>query len=221
MTKAEVFDTIERVAVVPAVRVNDAEQARYAGEALVRAGIPIAEITMTVPDGLGVISYLAEMLPELVVGAGTVLDAEMAQRCIGAGAKFLTSPGLVFDVVETAVKNGVLVFPGALTPSEVIAAWKAGADFVKIYPCAQVGGYAYLRTLKVPLPQVPMIASGGVNLQNGMNYLLSGATALGVGGDLIPREALERRHEQQIHELARRYHALVRDTRALKAGERE
>jgi 2-dehydro-3-deoxyphosphogluconate aldolase/(4S)-4-hydroxy-2-oxoglutarate aldolase len=217
MDKVAIRARIEEIGVVPAVRVNDAEQARYAGEALVRAGIPIAEITMTVPRGIEVIAHLAKSLPDMVVGAGTVLDAEMAERCIDAGALFLTSPGLVMEVLEVAVRRQVVVFPGALTPSEVIAAWKAGADFVKIYPCAQVGGHAYIRALKVPLPQVPLIASGGVSLQNGVNYLLAGAAALGVGGDLIPRDALERRHEQQIHELARRYVALVKETRTLKA----
>lgn len=204
--------------VVPAARVNHPEQARYAGEALVRAGIPIVEITMTVPNGIEVIAHLAKELPELVVGAGTVLTAELGQRCLDAGAMFLTSPGLVLDVVELALKKDVAVLPGALTPSEVIAAWKAGGDFVKVYPCSQVGGHAYIRALKIPLPQIPLIAAGGVNLQNGMHYLQAGASALGVGGDLIPREALEKQHELQIHELARRYLALVRETRALHTG---
>ena len=219
MTKPEVCASIERAGIIPAVRVNHADQARYAGEALKRAGIPIAEITMTVPEGIEVVSQLAKALPEFVVGAGTVLDAELARRCIGAGAKFITSPGLVLEVVEVAVKNDIVVFPGALTPSEVIAAWKAGADYVKIYPCSQVGGWQYIRALKVPLPQVRMIASGGVNLQNGAHYLQAGAVALGVGGDLIPREALERRSEQQIHELGRRYLAMIREVHALRAGE--
>lgn len=218
MTKAQVRARIEETAVIPAVRVNDTEQAQYAGEALVRAGIPIAEITMTVPKGVEVIAHLAKELPGLVVGAGTVLDSELAKRCIDAGARFITNPGLVVEVVETALRHDVLVFPGALTAGEVIAAWKAGADFVKIYPCGLVGGPQYIRALKVPLPQVALIASGGVNLQNGANYLLAGASALGVGGDLIPREALERRHEHQIHELARRYHTMVKETRALKSN---
>lgn len=216
MTKSEVRARIEEIGVVPAVRVNDAEQARYAGEALVRGGIPVAEITMTVPGGIEVISYLAKHLPGLVVGAGTVLDSGLARRCIDAGAKFLTTPGLVLEVVESAARLDVLVFPGALTAGEVIAAWKAGADLVKIYPCSQVGGPGYIRALKVPLPQVPLIASGGVNLQNGAQYLHAGASALGVGGDLIPRDALERRHEEQIHELARRYRVMVGETRALR-----
>lgn len=215
MTKTAIRARIEEMGVIPAVRVNNAELARYAGEALVRGGIPVAEITMTVPGGIEVISHLAKHLPGLVVGAGTVLDADLARRCIDAGAKFLTSPGLVLDVVETAARLGVVVFPGALTAGEVIAAWKAGADFVKIYPCSQVGGPAYIRALKVPLPQVPLIASGGVNLQNGAQYLQAGAAALGVGGDLIPRDALETHHEEQIHELARRYRVMVGETRGL------
>ena len=115
-----------------------------------RAGIPIAEITMTVPKAIDVISHLAKKLPDMVVGAGTVLDTETAQRCMDAGAKFLTSPGLVTEVVEFAVKKDVVVFPGALTPTEVITAWKAGADFVKIFPCAQVGGPVYLRRSRCP-----------------------------------------------------------------------
>jgi 2-dehydro-3-deoxyphosphogluconate aldolase / (4S)-4-hydroxy-2-oxoglutarate aldolase len=148
------------------------------------------------------------------VGAGTVLDVQTAQRCIDAGARFLTSPGLVTEVVEFAAKNDVVVFPGALTPTEVIAAWKAGADYVKIFPCAQVGGPVYLRSIKVPLPQVPLIASDGVNQVSAFNFILAGATALGIGHELMPHEAVIRRHEEQIHELARRYLGMVKDARA-------
>jgi 2-dehydro-3-deoxyphosphogluconate aldolase/(4S)-4-hydroxy-2-oxoglutarate aldolase len=186
----------------------------YAAEAVNRAGIPIAEITMTTPNAIEVIAHLAKFLPDMVVGAGTVLDTGTAQRCLDAGAKFLTSPGLVLEVVEFAATHDLVVFPGALTPTEVITAWKAGADFVKVYPCAQVGGHSYLRTLKIPLPQIPLIASGGVNLQNGMNYLLSGACALGVGSELIPPDALRVRREQQIGELSRRFLAMVNDARS-------
>jgi 2-dehydro-3-deoxyphosphogluconate aldolase/(4S)-4-hydroxy-2-oxoglutarate aldolase len=160
-----------------------------------------------------VISHLAKKLPDMVVGGGTVLDTETAQRCLDAGAKFLTSPGLVTEVVEFAVKKDVVVFPGALTPTEVITAWKAGADFVKIFPCAQVGGPVYLRALKVPLPQVPLIASGGVNQLSAFNFILAGATALGIGGELMPLEAVQRRNEEQIQELARRFIGMVRDAR--------
>jgi 2-dehydro-3-deoxyphosphogluconate aldolase/(4S)-4-hydroxy-2-oxoglutarate aldolase len=218
MKKAEVRARIEEIGIVPAVRVSSPEQARFAVEAVNRAGIPIAEITMTVPNAIDLISHLAQTLPEMIVGAGTVLDTETARRCVDAGARFLTSPGLVMEVVDFAVKKEVVVFPGALTPTEVITAWKAGADFVKIYPCAEVGGHIYIRALKVPLPHVPLIASGGVNQLSAANFIRAGATALGIGGDLIPREALQRRQEAQINELARRFLAMVKGTRAEMAG---
>jgi 2-dehydro-3-deoxyphosphogluconate aldolase/(4S)-4-hydroxy-2-oxoglutarate aldolase len=214
MNKVEVRSRIEEIGIIPAVRVMTAEHAHFAVEAVNRAGIPIAEVTMTVPDAISVISRLAKSLPEMVVGAGTVLDTDTAQRCLDVGAKFLTSPGLVMEVLEFAVKNDVVVFPGALTPTEVITAWKAGADFVKIFPCAQVGGPLYIRALKVPLPQVPLIASGGVNQTTAANFIRAGATALGIGGELIPPEALLRRQEQQIQELARRFLKMVTATRA-------
>src|SRR5579862_9293305 len=174
MNKVEVRSRIEEIGIVPAVRVTTAEHARFAAEAVNRSGIPIAEITMTVPHAIEVISHLTKSVPEMVVGAGTVLDIETAQRCLDAGAKFLTSPGLVMDVLEFAVKNDVVVFPGALTPTEVITAWKAGADFVKIFPCAQVGGASYIRALKVPLPQIPLVASGGVNQLTAANFIRAG-----------------------------------------------
>jgi 2-dehydro-3-deoxyphosphogluconate aldolase/(4S)-4-hydroxy-2-oxoglutarate aldolase len=213
MKKSEVRSRIVDTGIIPGVRVNATDDARFAAEAVHRAGIPIAEITLTVPKAIEVISHLTKKLPDMVVGGGTVLDTETAQRCLDAGAKFLTSPGLVTEVVEFAVKKDVVVFPGALTPTEVITAWKAGADFVKIFPCAQVGGPVYLRALKVPLPQVPLIASGGVNQLSAFNFILAGATALGIGGELMPLEAVQRRNEEQIQELARRFIGMVRDAR--------
>jgi 2-dehydro-3-deoxyphosphogluconate aldolase/(4S)-4-hydroxy-2-oxoglutarate aldolase len=168
---------------------------------------------------LQVISHLTHSIPEMIVGAGTVLDIETAQRCLDAGAKFLTSPGLVLEVVEFAVKNEVAVFPGALTPTEVITAWKAGADMVKIFPCAQVGGDSYIRALKTPLPQVPIIASGGVNQQTAFNFILAGAAALGIGGALMPKEALRLRQEELILELARRFTKMVKDARRRMSGQ--
>lgn len=213
MNKEHVHARIEEVGIIPAVRLHSAEHARYAAEALHRAGIPIAEITMTVPGALEVISDLAGSLPEMVVGAGTVLDVETAQRCVDAGAKFLTSTGFVAEVAEFARKKGVLVIPGALTPSEVIHAWKAGADFIKIFPCGPLGGENYIRALKAPFPQVPMVAAGGVNQQTALGYILAGASALGVGGELIPKEALQQRQEERVHELARRFLAKVKEGR--------
>jgi 2-dehydro-3-deoxyphosphogluconate aldolase / (4S)-4-hydroxy-2-oxoglutarate aldolase len=212
--KEQVRARIEEIGILPAVRVGSAEHARFASEALHRAGIPIAEITMTVPGALEVISDLAQSLPEMIVGGGTVLDVETAQRCVDAGAKFLTSTGYVPEVVEFARKKRMLVIPGALTPTEVIMAWKGGSDFIKIFPCAPVGGENYIRALKVPFPNVPLIAAGGVNQQTASHYILAGASALGVGGELIPREALEHRQEERIHELARRFLARVKDARS-------
>lgn len=213
MNKEHVHARIEEIGIIPAVRMRSAEHARYAAEALHRAGISIAEITMTVPGALQVISDLARDLPEMIVGAGTVLDVETAQRCVDAGAKFLTSTGFVAEVVEFARKKNVLVIPGALTPSEVIHAWKAGSDFVKIFPCGPLGGEDYIRALKAPFPQVPMVAAGGVNQQTALGYILAGASALGVGGELIPKEALQQRQEERVHELARRFLAKVKEGR--------
>jgi 2-dehydro-3-deoxyphosphogluconate aldolase / (4S)-4-hydroxy-2-oxoglutarate aldolase len=218
MNKTEVRSRIEEIGIIPAVRASEPEHARFAAEAVYRSGIPVAEITMTVPGAAEVISHLAQSLPDMVVGGGTVLDIETARRCLDAGAKFLTSPGLIMEVVEFAVKNDVVVFPGALTPTEVIMAWKAGADFVKIFPCSQVGGEGYIRALKGPLPQVPLIASGGVNQQTTVNFILAGATALGIGGELIPKEALVRRQEHRIYELARRFLTMVKEARAQKTA---
>jgi 2-dehydro-3-deoxyphosphogluconate aldolase/(4S)-4-hydroxy-2-oxoglutarate aldolase len=216
LTRSEVRNRIEEIGILPAIRVSAAERARFAVEALNSAGIPLAEITMTVPRALDVITQMTRSLPNMVIGAGTVLDTETARRCLDAGAHFLTSPGFVPEVVEFALKNDVVVFPGALTPTEVITAWKAGADFVKIFPCAEVGGYHYIRTLKVPLPQIPLIASGGVNQQTAYDFILAGASALGIGEQLIPHEALYKRKETQIQELARRFLNMVKDARSQK-----
>jgi 2-dehydro-3-deoxyphosphogluconate aldolase/(4S)-4-hydroxy-2-oxoglutarate aldolase len=214
MKKAEVRARIEEIGIIPAIRVATPEDARFAAEVVNRSGIPIAEITMTVPGALDVIAHLAKSLPEMVVGAGTVLDIETARRCLEAGAMFLTSTGLVPEVVEFALKNDIVVFPGAMTPTDVIAAWKMGADFVKIYPCGPLGGPRYIRALKLPFPQVPLIATGGVNQRTAGDFILNGATALGIGSDLINPEGLPLMMEQQIRELARRYLKIVKTARA-------
>src|SRR5271170_7343522 len=214
MKRQEVRARIEEIGIVPGIRVSTAELAVYAAESVNVAGIPIAEITMTIPGAVDVIAQLTGKYPDFVVGAGTVLDAEAAKRCLDAGARFLTSPGLVPEVVDFALKNDVVVIPGALTPSEVIAAWKTGADFVKVFPCAPVGGHKYIRALKLPLPQVPLIASGGVDQVTAPKFILAGASALGIGAELLPLEALQLREETWIHELARRFTGMVQDARA-------
>lgn len=218
MKEEEIRARIEEIGIVPAVRVGSAEHARYAAETVARSGIPIAEITMTVPGALGVIADLVKNVPEMIVGAGTVLDVETAQRCVDAGAQFLTSTGFVREVVEFARKREMPVIAGALTPTEVIQAWQAGSDMIKIFPCAPVGGASYIRALKVPFPQVPMIAAGGVNQQTALDYMLAGATALGIGGELIPKEALQRKQNHRIRELAKRYLAMIKEARRRMAG---
>ncbi len=219
MTKTEVHARIEEIGIVPGIRVSSHERARFAAEALYRSGIPIAEITMTVPGAAEVISDLATAFPDMIVGAGTVLDAETAHRCFEAGAKFLTSTGFVPEVVDFALKHRLVVFPGAMTPTEVVTAWKSGADFVKVFPCGPLGGPNYIRSLKQPFPQIPLIATGGVNQQTATNFILAGATALGVGSELINPEGLPIMREEQIRELARRYLRMVADGRARKTGD--
>jgi 2-dehydro-3-deoxyphosphogluconate aldolase / (4S)-4-hydroxy-2-oxoglutarate aldolase len=218
MNREQIHARIEEIGIIPGVRVSNPDSARYAAETLHHAGIPIVEITMTVPDGTHVISDIAKTHPHMIVGAGTVLDKMTALRCLDAGAKFLTSPGLVVEVVEAALEHNVVVFPGALTPSEVIAAWKTGADFVKVFPCASVGGHSYIRSLKVPFPQIPLIASGGVNQHSAANFILAGASALGIGNELIPQEALQHKQQEQIQELSRRFLHIVKTARAQVAS---
>jgi 2-dehydro-3-deoxyphosphogluconate aldolase/(4S)-4-hydroxy-2-oxoglutarate aldolase len=213
MTREEVKACIEKIGIFPGIRVDSAEQALYCAQTLYAAGIPIAEITMTVPGAMNVIGELAQRFPDMVVGAGTVLDKETAERCLDSGARFLTSTGLVPEVLGSALRRGVVAIPGALTPTEVIAAWKAGADYVKIYPAAALGGDLYIRSLKLPLPQVSLIAAGGVNQETATGYILAGATALGVGSELLPKEAIRRRQDQRIHELARRFLGFVQEAR--------
>jgi 2-dehydro-3-deoxyphosphogluconate aldolase/(4S)-4-hydroxy-2-oxoglutarate aldolase len=205
MNRKFIRTRIQEVGIIPSIRVSSADDARFAAESLSQGGIPIAEIAMTVPGAVQVISDLAKSSPDMIVGAGSVSDAETARRCLDAGAKFLTTDGLIPEVVEYATMEDVVVFPGALTPTEVIAAWRAGSDFVKVVPCAAVGGEKYLRALKAPLPQIPLIAAGGVNQQTAAGYILAGAAALGIGEALIPWEAVALRQSGRIRELARRF----------------
>jgi 2-dehydro-3-deoxyphosphogluconate aldolase/(4S)-4-hydroxy-2-oxoglutarate aldolase len=214
MTKTEVCAKIQSVGLIPAVRVSTPEDAWLAAEAVSRGGIPIVELTMTVPKAADLIAHLLQKHPQMVVGAGTVLDVETARACLGAGASFITSPGLDLPTIEFVVKQGVAVLPGALTPSEVMAAIKAGADFVKIFPCTQLGGPAYIRALRAPFPTVSFIAAGGVNQQNAGEYIQAGVAAVGIGAQLIPPRAIEAKEPEWIVELARRFSHIVSQLRA-------
>ena len=214
MTKHEICARIEEIGIIPAVWVSSEADALFAAESLAGGGIPILEVTVEGPETLELIARLTSTHPEILVGAGTVLDAEMARRALDVGARFLTSPDFNYSIVEFAVKEDLAVIPGALTPSEVVTAWRVGSDFVKVFPCSQVGGEKYIKALKKALPQIPLVASGGVTQHTAAGFVLAGAAALGVGLDLIPPDAITRRQVERIQELSRRFLAFVKDARA-------
>jgi 2-dehydro-3-deoxyphosphogluconate aldolase/(4S)-4-hydroxy-2-oxoglutarate aldolase len=213
LNKQEIRSRIEELGIIPAIRVSSTEDALFAAEAVASAGIPILEIALTVPDAGKVISQVAQAAPELIVGAGGIADVEAARRCLEAGARFLTSDGFDPDTVNFAVQQGVVVFPGVLTPTDVLAAWKLEPDFVKVVPCGHIGGDGYIRSLRAMFPQVPMIAAGGVNQRTAFDFIRAGAVALGIGGELIPRESIRRRQPDRIAELARRFLLAVSSAR--------
>jgi 2-dehydro-3-deoxyphosphogluconate aldolase/(4S)-4-hydroxy-2-oxoglutarate aldolase len=213
MKKEEVCALIGEIGIIPAIRVSSGDDAHFAAEAVARGGIPIVEITMTVPGALELISHLVKFHPTMIVGAGTVLDTDTARRCVDAGVSFLTATGFDREMVDFAAKQAMTILPGALTPTEVITAWKAGADFVKVFPCAQVGGDSYIKALHTSLPHIRLIAAGGVKQQNAANFILAGAAAIGVGAELIPTEAIERRQPERIRELALRFRGFVKEGR--------
>src|SRR5215467_6135762 len=219
MDKQKVREKIIEVGVVPVVRASSAQEARMAADAVCEGGIPIVEITMTVPGAAEVIRELTKSVSSAVlVGAGTVLNAEAARRCLDAGAQFLVSPGLNLPMVEVAKKEGKVVMAGALTPTEIMAAWEAGADFVKIFPCGQVGGAKYIKALKGPFPQISFVPTGGVNLNTAGEFIEAGAVALGVGGELVQAEALESGKPEVIVENARKFSVAVKEARARTAA---
>jgi 2-dehydro-3-deoxyphosphogluconate aldolase / (4S)-4-hydroxy-2-oxoglutarate aldolase len=216
MTREQAKARIQEIGIVPGIRIGSEPDALFAAETLYEVGIPVAEITMTTPGAVNIIRHLTQRFPTMIVGAGTVLDSDTAQRCIDAGACFLTSTGLVYEVAAIALNNNLLAIPGALTPTEVIAAWKAGADFVKIFPAAPMGGSEYIRSLRLPLPQIPLIAAGGVNQQTARGYIEAGASAVGISLELLPRDAVRKRQVQRIHELAHRFLGFVEEARTHK-----
>ncbi len=214
MNKEEVCRRIREVAVIPAIRSVSGDDAHFAAEAVTHGGIPIVEITMTIPGAVQLIHHLVRSDSNIVVGAGTVLDVETARACLDAGAMFLTAPVYDAKVLEFAAKQNIASMPGALTPTEIETAWRNGGDFVKVFPCGPVGGERYIKAIHTALPQIPLIAAGGVNQQTASHFILGGATAIGVGTELVPAEAIKRRQTERIRELARRFLKLVNDARA-------
>ena len=189
--------------------------ARRAVAAILKGGIAVLEITMTVPGAVGVIKELtAEIDPEVIIGAGTVMDARTAQACIEAGAQFIVSPALSLETIAFCKQQGVLVMPGALTPTEVVTAWSAGADFVKVFPAGAVGGASYLKALKAPLPHIKLVPTGGVSLQTAAAFIKAGAAALGVGGDLVDVKALREGRDELVTDRAQLFVDIVKQARA-------
>jgi 2-dehydro-3-deoxyphosphogluconate aldolase/(4S)-4-hydroxy-2-oxoglutarate aldolase len=213
MTSKKVRALIEETGIVAAIRVYSADEALFAAEAVAAGGIPVIEITLTVPRATEVIEHLVKKVPHIVVGAGGVTDTALARQCLDAGAKFLTSDGLNSAVIDFAVKQDVTVFPGALTPTEVMTGWEAHSDLVKVVPCAQIGGETYIRSLHRMFPQIPLIAAGGVSQKNASKFIFAGAAALGIGTELLPPEALRLRQAGRISNLARRFLGYVKSGR--------
>lgn len=215
MKKEDASRFITEIGIVPVVRAANAKQALLAVEAVCAGGIPIVEITMTVPGAIDLIAQIAGSVGATVlVGAGTVLDAETATKCIAAGAQFVVSPGFDRETVEIVKREGKVMMAGALTPTEIAAAWKSGADFVKIFPCGPVGGAKYIRALRGPFPQIPFVPTGGVNLETAADFIRAGAAALGVGGELVQADALKAGNAQPIIQNARKFVDAVRNARS-------
>ena len=214
MNRAEVVQTIRDVGIIPVVRAQSADEAMKAIDAIRAGGISILEITMTVPGAVAVIEEVSKRYGgEVLVGAGTVLDPEKALDCVRAGAQFVVSPALNLETIETCRRNGIAVMPGALTPTEVVQAWNAGADFVKVFPAGSVGGASYIRSLKAPLPQIELVPTGGVSLKTAADFIKAGASALGVGADLVDVKAIREGQSNLITERAREFVRIVQEAR--------
>lgn len=215
MKKEQILHQIHKVGLVPVLRASSAEAAIAAAAAIEAGGVPVLEITMTVPCAIEVIAALAKSSSgRVLVGAGTVLDAETARACILAGAQFIVSPSLHVNTIDLCLRYSVPVIPGALTPTEIVTAWEAGADVVKVFPCSAVGGAKYLAALRGPLPQIALIPTGGVSLSTAADFLAAGAFALGVGSDLVDISAVKDGKPEVITENARKYVAVVERARA-------
>ncbi len=185
MNKSEVIEKIREIGIIPVIRTNSHEKARTVIKALIEGGISVLEVTMTIPDAVGLIEQLTvEYKNAAVIGAGTVLDKPTAKKCIEAGAKFIVSPILDSEIVSHCNQNEIAVIPGALTPTEIFAARQAGADLVKIFPVSAMNGVSYLKAVKTVFPQIEFVPTGGINLENAVKYIKSGAFAVGIGGEL-------------------------------------
>lgn len=215
MTKSQILSFITEIGIVPVVRTSSAESAVQAVQAIYNGGIRAAEITMTVPGAIRALEKAADAFGDkLVLGAGTVLDPETARACMLAGAEFFVSPNLKVATIEMVKRYSKVVIPGALTPTEVLTAWEAGADIVKVFPCGNVGGAKYIKALKAPYPQIELIPTGGVNLDTAGEFLKAGACAVAVGAELVDAKSIKEGRLEVIEEKARQYLAAIAKARA-------
>jgi 2-dehydro-3-deoxyphosphogluconate aldolase/(4S)-4-hydroxy-2-oxoglutarate aldolase len=219
MTKGQILSFIKDIGIVPVVRTSSVESALKAVEAIYNGGIRAAEITMTVPGAIRALEKAADAFGDkLVLGAGTVLDPETARACMLAGAEFFVSPNLKLSTVEMVKRYSKVVMPGALTPTEVLTAWEAGADIVKVFPCGNVGGAKYIKALKAPYPHIELIPTGGVNLETAGDFLKAGACAVAVGAELVDAQSIREGRLEVIEERARKYLAAIAKARAEMAA---
>ena len=212
---ADVVESVERAGIVAVIRIKDPSRLRAVVDAIAEGGIRVLEITMTVPGAIKVIEEVATRYgKDALVGAGTVLDPETATACISSGAQFVVSPALNLNTIACCRQRDIAVMPGALTPTEVVQAWNAGADFVKVFPAGAVGGPSYLKALKAPLPHIELVPTGGVSLKTAADFIRAGAAALGVGADLVDINAIRDGQSALITERAKQFIEIVREARA-------
>ena len=220
MTRDAIVRRIVEIGILPVVRAASSAEAIAVADAIGAGGVQALEITLTVPGALDVIAeVVARYGDRFLIGAGTVLDAEQARSCIAAGARFIVSPILDEATIAQGRSADVAVLPGALTPTEIVRAWRAGADFVKVFPCSAVGGPSYIKAVKAPLPDIPLVPTGGVTLDTVGAFFAAGASAVGVGGDLCDLQAIRRGDSAKVTSTARRYVAAVQEARTLLAAE--
>ncbi len=212
MSKAEVISRIITGGVIPVIRASSKEEALAVIEAIAAGGVTTIEITMTVPGAIDLIALLRPR-EDLLIGAGSVLDEETARDCISAGAQFIVSPATNFDTIVYCNEKEIVVMPGALTPTEIVNAWDAGADFVKVFPADSMGGAKYLRSVKAPLPQIKLIPTGGVNQQTAADFINAGAEAIGVGADLVDLKAVTEGRSIDVTRAAKKYLEIVKEAR--------
>jgi 2-dehydro-3-deoxyphosphogluconate aldolase/(4S)-4-hydroxy-2-oxoglutarate aldolase len=215
MEKREVFNRMVSEGLIPVIRVSSAQEAVDVADAIKEGGVSLIEITMSVPDAIDTIKELTHKYKDkIIMGAGTILDPETARAALLAGAQFIVTPTLNLDVIQLAHRYSAVVVPGAMTPTEILTAWNAGADMVKVFPAAQLGGPEYIKAIRGPLPQILLVPTGGVNLQNAGAFIKAGAAALGVGGELVDKKAIKEKRFDVITENTRTYLKAIKEARS-------